>query len=77
MTVDDIRRRIATIDDIADDYEAAHREEDRLHADVLEAIAGGAADAGALAAAALESRGLVFDRHYAEADPDDLPRFER
>jgi hypothetical protein len=65
ITVDEIRDRIARIDDASDDSEHAHREEDRLYCDVLKAIADGAPDPAGLARAALEARDLLFDRCYA------------
>jgi len=68
MTVEEVRQRVAQIDDIADDGERAHRDEDRLFCDVLKAIADGAPDPAGLARAALESRDLDFDRNYSVAD---------
>ncbi len=64
MTEDEIRRRVEAIDHVADLPERAHMEEDRLYADVLEAIAAGADDPAALARAALGTRQIGIDRFY-------------
>ncbi len=64
MTEDEVRRRVAEIDEIADMPEKAHIEEDRLYCDVLEAIAAGADNAADLARAALAARHLGLDRYY-------------
>jgi hypothetical protein len=64
MTEDEVRRRVAEIDEIADMPEQAHMEEDRLYCDVLEAIAAGAENPADLASAALAARHLDIDRHY-------------
>lgn len=64
MTEEEVRRRVAEIDEIADTDEKAHMEEDRLHCDVLEAIAAGAADPAGLARAALTARRLDIVRYY-------------
>ena len=64
MTEGDVRRRAEAVDEIADLPERAHLEEDRLYCDVLYAIAGGAADAPALARAALAVRNIDFRRSY-------------
>ena len=64
ITVDAIRQRIDAIDDLSDDWEAAHREEDQLYRDVLQAIANGAPDPTHLARTALETSSLFFDRYY-------------
>lgn len=64
MTEEDVRRRVADIDEIADLPERAHREEDRLYCDVLEAIAAGADKPADLARAALAARQLDMDRYY-------------
>ncbi|MBA3576601.1 MAG: hypothetical protein H0W39_03150 [Sphingomonas sp.] len=66
MTEDEVRQRVAEIDEIADMQEEAHREEDRLYCDVLKAIAGGADNAAGLARAVLATRHLALDRHYSE-----------
>ena len=60
MTPDEVYARIAAIN--TDDDEAAHGTEDTIRADVLKAIADGAADADALAEAALSTDDLVFGR---------------
>lgn len=65
MTPQDIRDRIAAINNIRHDDEAAHGEEDDLHQDVLQAIADGAADPDALAREALRTKDLDFARWYA------------
>jgi hypothetical protein len=58
-----VRERVAVIWDIADDPERAHSAEDRLHADVLDAIAAGRCDdPRGCAAAALATRGIEFPR---------------
>ena len=67
MTIEEIRQRIADIDDSSDDGEYAHRQEDRLYRDVLQAIAGGVQNPSELAKAALESEDLTFDRFYSFA----------
>lgn len=64
MTENEVRQRVAAIDEIADMLEESHREEDRLYRDVLEAIAAGAANSADLARAALATRYLALDRHY-------------
>ncbi len=64
MTEDEVRRRVAEIDEIADMAEKAHMEEDRLYCDVLEAIAAGADNPAGLARAALAARHLGLDRYY-------------
>lgn len=65
MTPEDVRRRTAEIRAIAarGDEEAAHGEEDRLHEDVLRAVAGGAEKAAELAAEALRTRKIAFARY--------------
>lgn len=62
MTVNEIRARVEAIRALAWDDEAAHGREDELRADVLRAIAEGAPDAAALAAAALETGAIEFAR---------------
>lgn len=62
LTAEDIARRLAEIHALQGDDEAAHGEEDRLHRDVLAAIAAGAPDASLLAAAALRTETLGFSR---------------
>ena len=64
MTEGEVRRRVDEIDEIADLPERAHRAEERLYCDVLEAIAAGADNPAAMARAALAARQLDFDRHY-------------
>lgn len=65
LTVEDVARRLAEIAHHEGDDQVAHGLEDQLHADVLRAIAAGAPDAEALAAAALRSKALDFARWYA------------
>jgi hypothetical protein len=67
MTVEEVRRRVAEIDEVADLPEKAHMEEDRLYCEVLEAIAAGADKPAQLARAALASRHLGIDRFYSES----------
>lgn len=62
ITAEDIARRLAAIHAVQDDDEVAHGETDRLHLDVLAAIAAGATDAPLLAAAALRTETLGFAR---------------
>ena len=64
MTEDEVRRRVAEIDEIADLPEKAHMEEDQLYCDVLEAIAAGADNPADLARAALAVQHLGLDRYY-------------
>ncbi|MBA3834871.1 MAG: hypothetical protein H0X53_03300 [Sphingomonas sp.] len=64
MTEDDVRQRVAKIDEIADMPEQAHMAEDRLYCDVLEAIAAGTDNPAGLARAALAARHLGLDRYY-------------
>jgi hypothetical protein len=65
MTAADVKARIAAIREAADDGEVAHSLEDDLWRDVLRAIAAGAGDPRALAAAALKTTRLGFARHCA------------
>ena len=67
LTIDEVRRRTAGIDDIADDPETAHRQEDRLYRDVLNAIAAGAPNPAELAKAALVTQEYNLDRYYSSA----------
>ncbi len=62
LTAEDIARRLAEIHAVQDDDEHAHGLTDRLHRDVLAAIAVGAPDAQLLAAAALRTETLGFAR---------------
>ncbi|MEU0018034.1 hypothetical protein ABZ173_10225 [Streptomyces rochei] len=62
LTAEDVARRLAKIQTLQGDDEAAHGEEDLLHRDVLAAIAAGAPDAQLLAAAALRTETLDFSR---------------
>lgn len=71
MTIADVRARVARIAALAEGVipapsrsAAAHEEEDRLYRDVLQAIAGGAPRARALAVEALRAMTVRFDRWY-------------
>jgi hypothetical protein len=64
MTEEEVRQRVARIDEIADSVEKGHIEEDRLYRDVLEAIAAGASNPVGLAHAALSAQHLDIDRYY-------------
>lgn len=63
MTPDDVRAMIAQIATL--DSKSAHIDEDGLWATVLQEIADGSPNAAELAAAALETKLLPFDRWYA------------
>lgn len=65
MTPADVRLRVEAIAAAHGDYEMAHGDEDRLHQDVLRAIAAGAPDAAELAAEALRTLELDFPRYCA------------
>lgn len=71
MTLEEVLRRVTAIDEIADLVERAHAEEDRLHRDVLRAIAEGASNPVELAHAALSTEHLALDRFYSSAEPRD------
>ncbi|MCF3101451.1 hypothetical protein IPZ58_07635 [Streptomyces roseoverticillatus] len=62
MTVEDVARRLAEIAHFRDDAEVAHGLTDELHIAVLRSIAAGAPDAETLAAAALRSETIDFNR---------------
>lgn len=63
MTLEEIKKRIAHIEKIAADDEAAHGEEDDLRHDVLKAIAGGSCeDPAACAALVLTTSEIDFCR---------------
>lgn len=62
MTVDEVHAAVAAIDQASGDPETAHGLEDDLRRDVLRAIANGAPDGAALAAAALQTEEFDFDR---------------
>ncbi|QIK77937.1 hypothetical protein G7077_02415 [Sphingomonas piscis] len=64
MTPEEVRLRVAAIDEIADLVEQAHMREDRLYFDVMAAIASGAENPAELARAALATRQLSLDRYY-------------
>lgn len=62
LTVEEVRRRVAEIEAERGDDEAAHCDEDSLRAEVLAAIAAGAPNAAELAAEALKTGQLDFQR---------------
>ena len=62
MTLDEVFARVEQIGAMGSDPEAAHAAEDRLRADVLTAIANGAAEPHLLAMAALHTDGFDFPR---------------
>lgn len=67
MTVEEIQARVAKIRKHVEDRnpEYSHPEEDDLYADVLAAIAAGAEDPAAIAAAALETKKIPnFERWH-------------
>ena len=57
-----VREAVARINGIRHDDEVAHGHEDVLYVAVLQAIAGGAPDAAALAAEALRTQEIDFAR---------------
>ncbi len=57
-----VQRRVKVIEQMAGDDEAAHSEEDALHRKVLGEIASDEGRAAELAAAALKTRGIDFQR---------------
>lgn len=65
ITVAEVYGWVISIQDIANDDEAAHFEEDRLRTEVLAAIADGAEHPDRLAAAALTTKDITFSRWYA------------
>lgn len=66
MTPEQVRKWVEEIRSMADDYEAAHSEEDRLHQSVLQSIADGKCDdPQECATAALEAGKIEFSRHCA------------
>ncbi|MDQ3078473.1 MAG: hypothetical protein M3R03_00535 [Pseudomonadota bacterium] len=71
MNPEDVRQRVKAIDEIADEIELAHAAEDKLHRDVLRAIADGADNPRELALAAIATEHLGLDRHYADASSRD------
>ena len=62
MNIHEIRERVQTIRDIADDDEAAHCGEDSLWRDVLLAIAQGSRSPSELATEALVTKEIEFER---------------
>lgn len=71
MSPEEVRQRVKAIDEIADDVELAHAAEDKLHRDVLRAIADGAAKPRELALAAIATQHLGLDRYYGDASSHD------
>ena len=65
LTVEDIAHQLALIAEKANDSEVAHGMTDYLHRTVLHAVALGHPDAALLAAAALRTDDIEFDRWYA------------
>jgi hypothetical protein len=64
MEVIDVEKRVAAIAAQQDDWEEAHKMEDKLHSEVLASIAAGHPNAQALAVAALKSADLDFPRKF-------------
>lgn len=62
MRVADVQDRVKLVAGMSHDDETAHHQEDRLHQDVLRAIADGADNAQELAAAALLTLDLTHAR---------------
>lgn len=62
MKVAEVKARVERVRSLAQDFEAAHSEEDKLYADVLSAIARGAKNGQELAAAALQTEYIEFVR---------------
>jgi hypothetical protein len=60
----EVRDRVEKIREQSDYDHIAHRLEDELYMDVLEAIAGGAEEPAALADAALATAQMQFSRWY-------------
>lgn len=71
MSPEEVRQRVTVIDEIADDVELAHAAEDKLHRDVLRAIAYGASNPKELALAALATESLGLERYYGDASSGD------
>jgi hypothetical protein len=65
MDAQTIRARVDALRRSHWDYEAAHGEEDRIHQEVLAAIAAGEANPSALAIEALETLKIEFPRYGA------------
>jgi len=62
MTIDEIRKRVAGIEEEAWDAEVAHSNEDDLYIDVLRFIAEGDTEVAPLAREALRVREITFPR---------------
>jgi hypothetical protein len=63
MTVEKVRETIVRINDMAGDDEAAHSLEDKLHHDVLEAIAAGKCEnPRELAREVIQTKNIQFSR---------------
>lgn len=65
LTVAEVARRVAKIEEIRNDDEAAHAEEDSIHLLVLEEIAEGHPKADELAEQAIKTKHLPFARQCA------------
>lgn len=67
LTTVEVDQRVAAIHDLANDYEAAHAEEDKLREGVLKAIAEGVwrDHPAALCRAVLKTSEIEFTRHCA------------
>lgn len=65
LTVEDVAQRLALIASQTDDPETVHGAEDWLHEQVLRAVAAGHPDSQILAAAALRTYDIDFDRWFA------------
>lgn len=65
MEVQDVSNRVAKIEAIKGDYEAAHDMEDELYSDVLEHIAAGGKNGQALVKEALKAQQVKFPRYTA------------
>ncbi len=65
MTVKQVADRLRAIEQEKDDFEVAHAAEKRLYMDVLQSIAEGAKNPGALAREALKACDIEFIRVYA------------
>ena len=62
VTIEDVRKAIAEIEACGGDFECAHSAEDTLHQRVLRAVANGEPNCRELAAEALKTLDLQFER---------------
>ena len=62
MTVDEVEEKVNHIKAIVDDIEGAHWRENKVHIEVLQAIASGAPNPQELAKAALKTLDLIKER---------------